>query len=172
MTCAEGFDLHQPKLAGEGPKEREGASRNVPCFLVAGRRAKLRWPAAEHEHAQGELSHKRWDREMRLHRTEDMDKRLPWGTRLSSEAQSSDASELCALGILRRFLLEVAACSRISELCMADLALALLPLALCVKLSGTSAVAVTFTWLGKGDSDMSMSTPSSNGISKNKQCTP
>jgi len=57
-TCAEGFDLHQPKLAGEGPKEREGASWNVPCFLVARRRARLRWPAAEHEHAQGELSHK------------------------------------------------------------------------------------------------------------------
>src|SRR5260221_7589071 len=122
MTCAEGFDLHQPKLAGEGPKEREGASRNVPRFLVARRRARLRWPAAEHEHAQGELSHKRWDREMKLHGAEDMDERLPRGT---SEAQSSDASELCALGILRRFLLEVAACSRISELCIADLALAL-----------------------------------------------
>jgi len=106
---------------------------------------------------------------MKLHGAEEMDERLPRGTRLSSEAQSSDAPELCALGILRRFLQEVAACSRISELCIADLAFTLLPLVLRVKLSGTSALAVAFTWLGKEGSDMSMSTPSSNGISKNKQ---
>ena len=67
---------------------------------------------------------------MKLHGTEDMDERLPRETRLSSEAPSSDASEVCALGILRRFLLEVAACSWMSELCVADLALTLLPLAL------------------------------------------
>ena len=67
---------------------------------------------------------------MKLHETEDMDERLPRGTRLSSDAQSSDASGLCALGILRRFLLEVASFSRISELCVADLALTLLSLAL------------------------------------------
>ena len=105
---------------------------------------------------------------MKLHGTEGMDERLPRGATLSSEPQPSDASEFCALGNLRRFLLKVPACSRKSELRVADLALALLPLALWVRLSGTSVVAVAFTWPGKGDSDMSLSTPPSNGISKNK----
>ena len=166
MVCAEAFDSRQPILADEGPKERADASRNGPRFLAARRRARSRWTVSKH--AQGELSHKRWDSEMKLHGTEGMDERLPRGTRLSSEAQSSDASEFCALDILRRFLLEVPACSRVSELRVADLALALLPLALWVRLSGTSAVAVAFTWPGKGDSDTSLSTPSSNGIIKNK----
>lgn len=77
-------------------------------------------------------------------------------------------SELSDVGMLHCIVPKVAACSRASELRVVALALAFLPLALGDCLCGKPAVVVAFAWLGKGDSDLGMSTTSSNRISKNK----